>query len=138
MTTFNREERPIAAASHDPPKALWMWIGLEALSFVVAPFLRPGPPVFVTNWALFGAFTALLAFGLWRRSRLAWVIALVLSVWGIFAGLLVFPAFFSGSEDIEWFVWGLGFSTGTLLALVSPSMRAWIKEATPKPGVEPT
>ena len=108
------------------PLALWVWIGLEALSFVVAPFLRPGPPVFVTTWAFFGALAALLAYGLWRRNRLAWVIALLLSAWGLLGGLLIVPAFFSGSEDIEWFVWGLLFSAATLLALLSPGMRAWI------------
>lgn len=123
------EERiPALEDQRRAPTSLWVWIGLEVLSFVVAPILRPGPPVFLSTWAFFGALSTLLGFGLWRRSRLAWVVAVMLALWGLLGGMLVFPAFFNGSEDIEWFVWGLGFSLGSLLALVAPSMRAWIRD----------
>ena len=82
--------------------------------------------MFVVTWAFFGALSALLAFGMWRRSRLAWVIAVLIGIWGLFGGLLVFPALASGSEEIEWFAWALAFSLGTLCALFSPRMRSWI------------
>ena len=129
------QETAIRPQQQAPP-GLWVWIGLEALSFVVAPLLRPGPSLFVTSWAIFGALSALLAFGLWRRSRLAWVIGLLLSIWGVLGGLLLFPALSSGSEEIAWFAWGLGFSLGSLLALVSPGIRAWIREQPVEPADE--
>lgn len=118
------------------PVALWIWIGLEVLSFIVAPILRPGPTVFLTTWAFFGALSALLAFGLWRRSRFAWVVALMLALWGLLGGIFVFPAFFSGSDNLGWFIWGFGFSLASLLALVAPGMRAWIREAAVQPELE--
>lgn len=124
-----KEQVTATEKQHNAPTALWVWIALEVLGFVVAPFLRPGPPVFVAPWVFFGVLSVLLAFGLWRRSRIAWVMALLLALWGIFGGLLAFAAFFSGSDDVGWFVWGLGLSLASLLALVSPGMRAWIKDA---------
>lgn len=123
------EQVTVTEKQRNVPTALWVWIGLEVLRFVVAaPFLRPGPLVFVAPWVFFGVLSALLAFGLWRRSRIAWVIALLLAIWGIFGGLLAFAAFFSGSEDVGWFVWGLALSLASVAALGSPGMRAWIKE----------
>lgn len=126
-----------AAHRNGVPGALWVWIGLQALSFVVLPLLRPGPPVFHTSWALFAALSALLAVGLWRRSRLAWIIALMLAIWGLYVGLMISPAMSIDSEEIAWFSWGLTFSLGELFALVAPGMRAWVRGGPAERAVEP-
>ena len=117
------------------PRFWWAWVALEVATFVVAPLLIPDPPGSWVPWAFWAAVAALVAWRMLRHSKLAWLIAVGLSIWGLIGGLMLIAVIFGDGEDALWFAWGLVDAILSLLILFSPEARAWVEPARPEPVV---
>lgn len=120
--------RRALADLRDAPNALWVWAALQAASFVVAPLLDPGAPTPRKVWLGFAVFWALMGVAIFRRSKLAWAVALFAAGWGLLGGLMFFVTLVTGEGDQLWFLWGLVLSVGSLWALLSQPMKEWVEE----------
>jgi hypothetical protein len=111
------------------------------LSFIVAPAIDPGDPNPLAVWAGFALFNAGLAVALFRHSKVAWVVALLIHTWGLIGGLPFLVSAITGEGDTLWLLWGLVLSGGSLAALLSSEMREWVgldrKEASFGSNVDP-
>jgi hypothetical protein len=107
----------------------------------VAPAIDPGDPHPLSVWAGLALFNAALAFALFRRSKLAWTVALLIAGWGLIGGLPFLVSVITGEGDTLWLFWGLVLSGGSLAALFSSATREWVqsdrKEASIGSNVDP-
>lgn len=123
METARTDDTP-----HRVPRFWWAWVGLQVISFPIAALLNPDLPDSWVGWALSASISALVAWGLFRRLRLAWLIAVALAAWGFLGGLVLIVVLLEGEGDAAWFLWGLVNAILSLWILFSSEARAWVRE----------
>lgn len=104
------------------PTWLRLWLALQVVSFAIAPLLWPATETVIRSlvWTMI-----MLAIGwaMWRRSKAAWIAALVLATWSIYTSLAV-PLIHDA-----WVIWpalGLIGGLAEFVILLSPQARRWI------------
>ena len=112
------------------PKWLDLWLSVQAAGFVVGPLLDPDRFRW-TTLAVWGAITAILAFGMWKHANGAWVVAVILAIWSLIGSI---PVVFVWTMDLDrnfaWFLWGLVLAVSDLGILLSRQARDWVNEPT--------
>lgn len=117
------------------PIWLRLWLAFQVLASVLGPLFRPqgGTP---TRSLVWGIVMMLIGWAMWERSKAAWIGALLLAVWAVYASvmtLFVWNPNLGPIQPVGWFVLGVATGPVALALLLSPSARRWVNGSSVNP-----
>lgn len=112
------------------PLWLRLWLAVQIIFFVVDPLLAPqrGSLMRALVWAL---IMLVIGRAMWKRSKAAWVVAVLLAIWSLITALPLLFAWTRGFDRaFAWFLWGFVVGLADLAILLSRQARDWVNEPT--------
>ena len=112
------------------PNWLRLWLVVQAAGLAAASLLDPDG-VGWTRLVVWGAIAVVLAFGMWKHAKGAWVVAVILAIWSLIGSIpVVFVWTMDFDRNLAWFLWGLVLAVSDLGILLSRQARDWVNEPT--------